>query len=113
MLTLTDEVDVSRGDLFAALSDARPQLSDQFAADLVWMDSEPMLPGRQYLLKSMTRIVPVQVTELKYRSRRRHARAQRREGAGAERDRLRQSLRRRADRLRSLLPRTARPAASS
>ena len=32
------------------------------------MDSEPLLPGRQYLLKSMTRIVPVQVTELKYRS---------------------------------------------
>ncbi len=26
-----------------------------------------MLPGRQYLLKSMTRTVPVQVTELKYR----------------------------------------------
>ncbi len=67
MLTLADEVDVSRGDLLAA-SDARPQLSDQFAADLVWMDAEPMLPGRQYLLKSMTRTVPVQVTELKYRS---------------------------------------------
>ena len=66
MVTLTDEVDVSRGDLFAARM-RRPQLSDQFAADLVWMDSEPMLPGRQYLLKSMTRIVPVQVTELKYR----------------------------------------------
>ncbi len=66
MLTLTDEIDLSRGDLLSA-ADARPQLSDQFAADLVWMDSEPMLPGRQYLLKSMTRTVPVQVTDLKYR----------------------------------------------
>ena len=64
----------------------RPRRSSPTSSprDLVWMDSEPMLPGRQYLLKSMTRIVPVQVTELKYRSGRRHARAQRREGAGAQ-----------------------------
>jgi bifunctional enzyme CysN/CysC len=67
MLTLEDEVDISRGDLLSS-PDARPQLSDQFAADLVWMDTEPLLPGRQYLLKSMTRTVPVQVTELKYRA---------------------------------------------
>jgi bifunctional enzyme CysN/CysC len=66
MLTLADEVDISRGDLLSAAT-ARPQLSDQFAADLVWMDTEAMLPGRQYLLKSMTHIVPAQVTELKYR----------------------------------------------
>lgn len=67
MLTLEDEVDISRGDLLSA-TDSRPQLSDQFAADLVWMDSEPLLPGRQYLLKSMTQTVPAQVTELKYRA---------------------------------------------
>lgn len=66
LLTMTDEVDVSRGDVLAAPGN-RPQLADQFAADIVWMDSEPLLPGRQYLLKSMTRSVPVQVTELKYR----------------------------------------------
>jgi bifunctional enzyme CysN/CysC len=66
MLTLTDEIDASRGDLLAA-KDARPQLSDQFAAHIIWMDAEHMLPGRQYLLKSMTRTVPMQVTELKHR----------------------------------------------
>ena len=66
MLTLAEEIDASRGDLIVA-KDARPQLSDQFAAHLIWMDQEHMLPGRQYLLKSMTRVVPVQVTELKYR----------------------------------------------
>ena len=43
------------------------QLADQFAADLVWMDNDHLLPGRQYLLKSMTRTVPAQVTDLKYR----------------------------------------------
>jgi bifunctional enzyme CysN/CysC len=66
MVTLADEVDISRGDVISA-KDKRPQLADQFAADLVWMDQDHLLPGRQYLLKSMTRTVPAQVTELKYR----------------------------------------------
>jgi bifunctional enzyme CysN/CysC len=66
MVTLADEIDLSRGDVIAA-KEARPQLADQFAADLVWMDAEHLLPGRQYLLKCMTRTVPVQVTDLKYR----------------------------------------------
>ena len=66
MLTLADEIDLSRGDVLAH-ADLRPPLSDQFAADIVWLDHEAMLPGRQYLLKSMTRTVPAQVTDLKYR----------------------------------------------
>ncbi len=66
MLTLADEVDISRGDVLSH-ADARPSLSDQFAADIVWLDQEDLLPGRQYLLKSMTRTVPAQVTDLKYR----------------------------------------------
>ena len=66
MLTLADEIDASRGDILSH-ADTRPPLSDQFAADIVWLDHEPMLPGRQYLLKSTTRTVPAQVTELKYR----------------------------------------------
>jgi len=66
MVTLADEIDASRGDLICA-KDARPQLSDQFAAHLIWMDPEHLLPGRQYLLKSTTRTVPAQITELKYR----------------------------------------------
>ena len=66
MVTLADEIDLSRGDVIAA-RDQRPQLADQFAADLVWMDQDHLLPGRQYLLKSMTRTLPAQVTELKYR----------------------------------------------
>jgi bifunctional enzyme CysN/CysC len=66
MLTLADEIDASRGDVLSPAGE-RPVLSDQFAADIVWLDHEHMLPGRQYLLKSMTRTVPAQVTELKYR----------------------------------------------
>ncbi|HSK40514.1 MAG TPA: adenylyl-sulfate kinase, partial [Arenibaculum sp.] len=66
LITLEDEIDLSRGDLLAS-PDARPPVSDQFGASLIWMDAEHLLPGRQYLLKSLTRTVPAQVTELKYR----------------------------------------------
>jgi len=65
-VTLTDEVDVSRGDVLSAVKD-RAEVSDQFAAHLIWMSEEPMLPGRQYLLKLGTSLVPAQVTELKHR----------------------------------------------
>ena len=66
MLTLADEIDVSRGDMLVA-PDARPEMTDQFAAHLIWMSGDALLPGRQYQLKSATRTVSVQVTELKHR----------------------------------------------
>jgi bifunctional enzyme CysN/CysC len=65
-LTLADELDIARGDL---LSDPknRPEVSDQFAAHIIWMSEEKLLPGRSYLLKAGARTVPVTITELKYR----------------------------------------------
>jgi bifunctional enzyme CysN/CysC len=65
-LTLADEVDISRGDV---LSDphARPVVSDQFAAHLLWMADEELLPGRQYLLKLGTATLPAQVSALKHK----------------------------------------------
>ena len=44
MLTLADEIDISRGDVIVA-SDARPQVSDQFAAHLIWMDPSTCCPA--------------------------------------------------------------------
>ncbi|MBA4041557.1 MAG: adenylyl-sulfate kinase [Sphingobium sp.] len=55
-VTLTDEVDCSRGDLIAS-ADAPPPIADRFSATLVWMDDTPMLPGRAYLLKLGTQTV--------------------------------------------------------
>ena len=66
MLTLADEIDISHGDMLVA-HDARPEMTDQFAAHLIWMAGEPLLPGRQYHLKTAARTVSVQVTELKHR----------------------------------------------
>jgi bifunctional enzyme CysN/CysC len=65
-LTLADEVDISRGDVLAA-PEARPDVSEQFAAHLLWMADEEMLPGRQYLIKLGTATVPAAVSELKYK----------------------------------------------
>jgi len=65
-LTLTDEIDVSRGDVLAAAANP-PAVADQFEATLVWFDEDPMLPGRPYLLKLGTRTVSAQVAEPKYK----------------------------------------------
>ena len=65
-LTLADEVDVSRGDVIAAAADP-PQAADQFAAHLLWMGEQPLLPGRPYWLKIGARTVTATVTEIKHK----------------------------------------------
>ncbi|MDF2095188.1 sulfate adenylyltransferase subunit CysN [Aquibaculum arenosum] len=64
-LCLEDEVDISRGDVIAA-ADARPEVTDQFAAHLVWMSDQPLLPGRKLLLQLGPKQVSAQVTEIKH-----------------------------------------------
>ncbi|MBV9584696.1 MAG: adenylyl-sulfate kinase [Alphaproteobacteria bacterium] len=65
-LTLEDEIDISRGDLLVT-PQARAEFADQFAATLVWMKEESLIPGRSYWLKVGTRTVSATVTALKYR----------------------------------------------
>src|SRR5712675_2579939 len=65
-LTLEDEIDISRGDLLVA-PQARAEFADQFAATLVWMRDENLIPGRSYWLKLGPRTVAATVTALKYR----------------------------------------------
>ena len=65
-LTLRDEVDIARGDVLAPPQE-RPAVADQFAATLIWMSDEKLLPGRSYLMKLATRTVPVTITALKHR----------------------------------------------
>ncbi|WP_146770191.1 sulfate adenylyltransferase subunit CysN [Mesorhizobium hawassense] len=65
-LVLDDEVEVSRGNLLVSPA-ARPQVADQFAANIVWFDEQALLPGRSYILRTETDQVSATVTELKYR----------------------------------------------
>ena len=65
-IVLDDEIDVSRGDVLATPGE-RPEVSDQFAAHLLWMSEDELLPGRQYLLKIGTTTVPATISTLKHK----------------------------------------------
>jgi bifunctional enzyme CysN/CysC len=65
-LVLDDEVEVSRGNMLVAPT-ARPQVADQFAANIVWFDENALKPGRSYILRTETDQVGATVTDLKYR----------------------------------------------
>ena len=65
-LTLSDEIDVSRGDLICASAEPAG-VADQFEAHIVWMHDHEMLPGRPYLMKIGTRTVAVTPSHPKYR----------------------------------------------
>ena len=65
-LTLTDDIDIGRGDLLVS-PDVQPEVSDQFAAHVIWMSEEPLVPGRSYLLRIGTKTVSASITGLKYK----------------------------------------------
>jgi bifunctional enzyme CysN/CysC len=65
-ITLTDEIDVSRGDVLS-IAGQPPEVADQFESTIVWMDDEGMLPGRPYLMKIGARVVGASITEPKYK----------------------------------------------
>jgi len=64
-LTLVDEVDAGRGDVFAGM-DSPPEVADQFDAMLVGLEGA-VLPGRSYAMKIGAKIVNATVNPLKYK----------------------------------------------
>ena len=65
-LGFEDEVDIGHGALIARPDD-RPTLSDQFEATIIWTAAAPMLPGRDYLMRSDGYVAIATVTPLKYK----------------------------------------------
>jgi len=65
-VTLAEAIDVGRGDLLCPPT-ARPVVAQQFAAQLLWFDAEPLLPGRQYLLRAGTSWTQCSVTRIRHR----------------------------------------------
>jgi sulfate adenylyltransferase large subunit len=55
-VTLEDQIDLGRGDLLCQ-PESLPQICSKFSASLVWLDSTPWQPERQYFLKHTTRTV--------------------------------------------------------
>ena len=65
-ITLTDEVDVSRGDMICH-TDNSAEVADQFESHVIWMHENGMLPGRPYLMRIGARTVGVTIGDPKYR----------------------------------------------
>ena len=65
-IILDDEIDVSRGDVITISEDPCGE-GDQFQARILWMNENPMMPGRQYLLKSNSQSAMLTLGRLKHR----------------------------------------------
>lgn len=65
-LVLDREVDIARGDMLVDPK-ARPEVSSQFAAEILWMSEDAMLPGRSYLLKAGGQTSAASITTLKHK----------------------------------------------
>jgi len=65
-ITLTDDIDVSRGDCLCK-PDNRPHVGQDLEAMLVWLAEEPMQPRKKYAIKHTSRSARCMVTDLKYR----------------------------------------------
>jgi bifunctional enzyme CysN/CysC len=65
-LTLEDEVDISRGDMLVRPGNV-PRVEQKFEALIVWMHDEKLVPGKSYLFKQTTRVLPGSVNTLRYR----------------------------------------------
>jgi sulfate adenylyltransferase large subunit len=66
VLTLEDEIDLSRGDMIASITEP-PRKTSRVEAAVVWMHSKPLRPGTTYLLKHTSQAVRATITELRSR----------------------------------------------
>ncbi len=66
VVTLEDEVDVSRGEMIAQAEGA-PSPATRFRADLCWMGEEPAAPGESYRLLHTTREVQAVLDQVDHR----------------------------------------------
>jgi len=66
VVSLEDEIDLSRGDMIAAV-DAAPQKTTRMEATVVWMHAKPLRVGTTCLLKHASQTVRATVVELKSR----------------------------------------------
>jgi bifunctional enzyme CysN/CysC len=63
-LVFEDEVDASRGDVVSTTTN-RVEVSEQFKADLIWLNEHELLPGRTYKAIVHTKSAGVTITDLK------------------------------------------------
>jgi bifunctional enzyme CysN/CysC len=64
-LTLEDEIDISRGDMIVRPGNV-PRVEQKFDAMIVWMNEEPMVPGKSYWFKQTTKVAPGAISTMRY-----------------------------------------------
>jgi sulfate adenylyltransferase subunit 1 len=66
-LTLTDEIDISRGDMIVRSSAHPPKVAKEFEAMLCWLSETPLDKNRKYLVKHTTRTAKCLFSSIDYR----------------------------------------------
>ncbi|MBN1277272.1 MAG: sulfate adenylyltransferase subunit CysN [Deltaproteobacteria bacterium] len=66
VLTLQDEIDISRGDMIVR-KDNLPQVSNVFEAIICWMDERRLVKSNSFILKHTTRNVRAYITKIFYK----------------------------------------------
>ncbi len=65
-ILVSDELDISRGDLIVKKDELPPRVSDSFEAMVVWMDEEP-LQNREYILKIYTKEINAIISKILFK----------------------------------------------
>ena len=65
-VTFSDEIDCSRGQVLSAAK-APLELADQFETTIIWMNDDPLIPGRSYYLKIGASEVSATLGQPKYK----------------------------------------------
>jgi sulfate adenylyltransferase subunit 1 len=66
VMHLSDDVDVSRGDMIARTDDL-PQQSAEVEVLLCWLDEKPLTEGNKYLLQHNSRLLRAVIRKIEYR----------------------------------------------
>ncbi len=62
MISLADEIDISRGDMLVKVGESAPAESKEQTATVCWLTAEALSPARTYLMKHTTREVKARVS---------------------------------------------------
>ncbi len=66
-ITLNDEIDISRGDILVK-SDEQPDQAKDLDVNIVWMDEEPLVKGKQYFFKRASTVVTGSIDSFYHRT---------------------------------------------
>ena len=63
-VTLQEQIFVTRGEILTKVGEQRPNVTSRMKVSLFWMAKQPMMIGKQYILKLASAKVPVQIEEI-------------------------------------------------